>query len=160
MTFTSAWPHAQKSAACLGSSGCAPGSRHRRRGRRRLRRLTRFPVLPVLKDNSLVRKYHAYGCLVKLVEKRLSQLEGVASDFLLATRRMRVNEPYDCAKLGTFGIDENGGCDRYSGVNFTTKGGTVFEKLSNLVRWTDIAFLQAEVYVGPQCPKPVLVHKL
>jgi hypothetical protein len=28
------------------------------------------------------------------------------------------------------------------------------------VRWTDIAFLQAEVYVGPQCSKPVLVHKL
>ena len=76
-----------------------------------MRRLTRFPALPVLKDNSLVRKYYAYGCLVKLAEKRLSQLEGVASDFIFATRRMRVNEAYDSAQLGTFGIHKNGGCD-------------------------------------------------
>jgi hypothetical protein len=76
-----------------------------------MRRLTRFPALPVLKDNSLVRKYYAYGCLVKLAEKCLAQLESVASDFLFATCRMGVNEPYYSAQLGTFGIHKDGGCD-------------------------------------------------
>ena len=76
-----------------------------------MRRLTRFPALPVLKDNSLVREYHAYGCLVKLAEKRLSQLEGVPSDFVFTTPRMRVNKPYDSAQLATFGIHKDGGGD-------------------------------------------------